>query len=74
MMGWHPGMRITISGAAGDATVEAEPGITIKRAIEMSGLAHPSTVLAVHAGQTVPQTSVIKGDIEIELIVVSSGG
>ena len=34
----------------------------------------PSTVLTVVDGQIVPHTSTITGDIEIELIIVSSGG
>jgi sulfur carrier protein ThiS len=34
----------------------------------------PSTVLTVVDGQIVPHTSTINGDIEIELIIVSSGG
>ena len=34
----------------------------------------PSTVLTVVEGQIVPHTSTITGNIEIELIIVSSGG
>ncbi|MBJ03331.1 MAG: hypothetical protein CMB65_01340 [Euryarchaeota archaeon] len=34
----------------------------------------PSTVLTVVDGQIVPHTSTITADIEIELIIVSSGG
>tara|TARA_B100000700_G_scaffold169477_3_gene187143 strand:- start:22432 stop:22590 length:159 start_codon:yes stop_codon:yes gene_type:complete len=35
---------------------------------------HPSTVLAVHGDTIVPHTSSISSDIELELIIVSSGG
>jgi len=35
---------------------------------------HPSTVLAVHDGTIVPHTTMISQDVEIELVVVSSGG
>ena len=35
---------------------------------------HPSTVLVVHGETIVPHTSSIGADIELELIVVSSGG
>ena len=34
----------------------------------------PSTVLTIVNEQIVPHTSTINGDIEIELIIVSSGG
>ena len=34
----------------------------------------PSTVLTIVREQIVPHTSTITGDIEIELIIVSSGG
>ena len=34
----------------------------------------PSTVLTIVDEQIVPHTSTINGDIEIELIIVSSGG
>jgi sulfur carrier protein ThiS len=34
----------------------------------------PSTVLTVVDEKIVPHTSTINGDIEIELIIVSSGG
>jgi len=34
----------------------------------------PSTVLTIVEEQIVPHTSTISGDIEIELIIVSSGG
>tara|TARA_B100000214_G_C23746938_1_gene525922 strand:+ start:312 stop:512 length:201 start_codon:yes stop_codon:yes gene_type:complete len=34
----------------------------------------PSTVLTVVDGKIVPHTSIITGDIDIELIIVSSGG
>ena len=34
----------------------------------------PSTVLTIVGDQIVPHTSTITGDIEIELIIVSSGG
>ncbi len=34
----------------------------------------PSTVLTIVGEQIVPHTSTISGDIEIELIIVSSGG
>ena len=35
---------------------------------------HASTVLAVHEDTIVPHNSRIDGDIELELITVSSGG
>ena len=34
----------------------------------------PSTVLTIVGDQIVPHTSTITGDIEVELIIVSSGG
>ncbi len=34
----------------------------------------PSTVLAVHGGTILPHTALIKDDVTLELVVVSSGG
>ncbi len=47
--------------------------ISIASVLEKMGLP-PSTVLTVVDEKIVPHTSTINGDIEIELIIVSSGG
>ena len=41
--------------------------------LEMLNIA-PSTVLVIHGDDVIPQNAVISGDIELELIIVSSGG
>ncbi len=47
--------------------------ISSASALEKMGIP-PSTVLTVVDEKIVPHTSTINGDIEIELIIVSSGG
>ncbi|MDP6324897.1 MAG: hypothetical protein QF722_02500 [Candidatus Thalassarchaeaceae archaeon] len=47
--------------------------ISIASVLEKMGIP-PSTVLTVVDEKIVPHTSTINGDIEIELIIVSSGG
>ena len=58
----------------GERTVMSfDDSITIASVLEKMEIP-PSTVLTIVGDQIVPHTSTITGDIEIELIVVSSGG
>ena len=60
----------------GDLQVEIKEDdspVTIAKVLERMEIP-PSTVLTIVEGQIVPHTSTITGDIEIELIIVSSGG
>ncbi len=34
----------------------------------------PSTVLVIHENEVVPQNAIVSADIELELVIVSSGG
>ncbi len=47
--------------------------VLISKVLEKMGIP-PSTVLTVVEQKIVPHTSTITGDLEIELIIVSSGG
>ena len=60
----HEGVRIT---------QQYDASVSIATVLEKMEIP-PSTVLTVVDGQIVPHTSIITGDIEIELIIVSSGG
>jgi sulfur carrier protein ThiS len=53
--------------------VESSEPISVSEILEKMGVP-PSTVLAVHGETIVPHTSMIKNDISLELVVVSSGG
>ena len=66
-------MRVIFATPVGEIKVECAVGITVFDAILQTSI-HPSTVLAVHDGSVVPQNTTIHEDIEIELIIVSSGG
>ena len=58
----------------GERTVMSfDDSITIASVLEKMEIP-PSTVLTIVGDQIVPHTSTITGDIEIELIIVSSGG
>ena len=50
-----------------------EEPISIAKVLEKMEIP-PSTVLTIVGEQIVPHTSLINGDLEIELIIVSSGG
>ena len=56
-----------------DLLFESEEPVTINEVLASLGIP-PSTVLAVHEENIVPHTSTIKGDLRLELVVVSSGG
>ena len=60
----HEGERTTMS---------FDEPVTIASVLEKMEIP-PSTVLTIVGDQIVPHTSTITGDIEIELIIVSSGG
>lgn len=66
-------MRVRFSSPDGVVEVECEPGTTVHGAIQKTSI-HPSTVLAVHDGVVIPQNTKIHEEVEIELIIVSSGG
>ena len=66
-------MRVKFSSPDGVVEVECEPGTTVHGAIKLTPI-HPSTVLAVHDGAVIPQNTIMHEDVEIELIIVSSGG
>ena len=58
----------------GERTIQQyDSPVTIAQVLEKMEIP-PSTVLTVVEGQIVPHTSTITGNIEIELIIVSSGG
>ena len=60
----HEGVRLVMT---------FEEPISIAKVLEKMEIP-PSTVLTIVGEQIVPHTSTITGDIEIELIIVSSGG
>jgi sulfur carrier protein ThiS len=53
--------------------LELEVGSTIRQALDKAGI-HPSTVLVSHEEKILPHATVLNGDVNFELIVVSSGG
>ena len=54
-------------------TLESDMPISISEVLERLSIP-ASTVLAVHEDTIVPHASIIESDINLELIVVSSGG
>ncbi|MEC7681291.1 MAG: hypothetical protein VYA23_01025 [Candidatus Thermoplasmatota archaeon] len=67
-------MRITVNHEDGvPSIVEADAPISIAEVLNKLDIAS-STVLAVLGETIVPHSSIVTEDIEIELIVVSSGG
>tara|TARA_B000000532_G_scaffold237608_1_gene225124 strand:+ start:40 stop:243 length:204 start_codon:yes stop_codon:yes gene_type:complete len=67
-------MRITVNHEdGGPSIVEADAPISIAEVLNKLDIAS-STVLAVLGETIVPHSSIVTEDIEIELIVVSSGG
>jgi sulfur carrier protein ThiS len=64
-------VRIEVEGTMHE--VEAEEGITINQILEKIEVL-PSTVLVTHGEKIVPHSTVIKSDVELGTIIVSSGG
>ena len=75
MKGWlQPiGMEVGITHEGERTIQQYDSPVTIAKVLEKMEIP-PSTVLTVVEGQIVPHTSTITVNIEIELIIVSSGG
>lgn len=66
-------MRVEIQYEGESLEVESSKPITINDVLEKLEIP-PSTVLAVQGQTILPHTSLIKDDVKLELVVVSSGG
>ncbi|MEE2759051.1 MAG: hypothetical protein VYA86_03625 [Candidatus Thermoplasmatota archaeon] len=66
-------MEVGITHEGERTTMTFETPVPISTVLENMNIP-PSTVLTIVGEQIVPHTSTINGDIEIELIIVSSGG
>lgn len=66
-------MRITFLSEGEKVVVESTSPLTIAAALSQTPI-HPSTVLTVFEGTVVPHTTLVKEDVTLELIIVSSGG
>ena len=66
-------MRVEIQHEGESLEVEFSKPITINDVLEKLEIP-PSTVLAVQGQTILPHTSLIKDDVKLELVVVSSGG
>ena len=66
-------MMVTVKHDNGEHVLEFPKPVLISEVLLELGI-HASTVLAVHEDTIVPHNSRIDGDIELELITVSSGG
>ena len=66
-------MEVGITHEGERTTMTFDAPLTIAAVLEKMDIP-PSTVLTIVDEQIVPHTSTINGDVEIELIIVSSGG
>ena len=66
-------MQVGVTHEGERTTMSFDEPVTIASVLEKMEIP-PSTVLTIVGDQIVPHTSTITGDIEIELIIVSSGG
>ena len=66
-------MEVGVTHEGKRTVVTFDEPVTISSVLEGMDIP-PSTVLTIVDDQIVPHTSTITGDIEIELIIVSSGG
>ena len=53
--------------------VESDEPISVNELLQRVGL-QPSTVLVASGEKVVPHTTIIKSDVKLEAIIVSSGG
>ena len=66
-------MRVEVKHSEQVLVVESEGPLSVSEILRTLEIP-PSTVLAVFEDTIVPHTSVIKDDIRLDLVIVSSGG
>ena len=66
-------MLVGVTSEGERQIVENDGPMTVAEVLQRVGIA-ASTVLAVVDDVIIPHTATIEGDVEIELIIVSSGG
>jgi len=66
-------MRISLNVEGKVHEVDVEPGTTVQQILDSAGIL-PSTVLVTYDGRIVPSSTKINEPVELETIIVSSGG
>jgi len=66
-------MKVALKGHGHDHVIELDAGSTVKQALEVIGI-HPSTVIVSHKDIILPHTTILNGDVALDLTIVSSGG
>ncbi|MFL2978437.1 MAG: hypothetical protein DBX05_01270 [Candidatus Poseidoniales archaeon] len=66
-------MRISLNVEGKVHEVDVEPGTTVQQILDTVGIL-PSTVLVTYDGRIVPNSTKINEPVELETIIVSSGG
>ncbi len=66
-------MKVALKGHGHDHVIELDAGSTVKQALDIAGI-HPSTVIVSHEDTVLPHTTILNGDVALDLTIVSSGG
>ncbi len=66
-------MRVTLLVNGESRVVESEGPMTVNQLLERLGIM-PSTVLVAAGERVIPHTTLIKSDVSLEAVIVSSGG
>ena len=66
-------MKVALKGHGHDHSIVLDVGATVKDALDAVGI-HPSTVIVSHKDVVLPHTTILNGDVALELTIVSSGG
>ena len=66
-------MKVALRGHGHDHSIVLEVGATVKDALDAVGI-HPSTVIVSHQDVVLPHTTILNGDVALDLTIVSSGG
>ena len=66
-------MKVALKGHGYDHSIVLDVGATVKDALDAVGI-HPSTVIVSHQDVVLPHTTILNGDVALDLTIVSSGG
>ncbi len=66
-------MEVKLLSGNEEIIVEAEMNSTVRQVLDLAKI-HPSTVIVSFEQTVLPHATILKGDITLDLTIVSSGG
>ncbi|MBS72874.1 MAG: hypothetical protein CMA91_01280 [Euryarchaeota archaeon] len=66
-------MQVTLLSNGDEISVELDNGSTVRQVLDLAKI-HPSTVIVSYEDTVLPHSTILNGDIKLDITIVSSGG